>query len=221
MSYYYGNTHNFTSRSDENITIKTGRNESLTLDVGTSANDDFQISGGHAWNYFDIPIVVRSTGANFPALEPVTGLGNIELYSFPHTKMCEVFGTLVMPHSYKVGKGVYIVLRLTSSAGLPITGNYNFYIQYSWSNPNSQMSAMAVTSVTGTFTQTWEHKIAEISTPILTGSLEAGAVICFRIYREPADVVDSFENTVYLMSLGAVFKISKFGTANRTPPLYT
>lgn len=184
---------------------------------GASSNPDFSIDNSeeNGWIDINMPIIITGTGSNDPTIASVTGLTRMQLYTFPGSgAMKQCWSQIHIPHNYAIGTGIYFHAHVLTDAAV-LTGNYKINFDYSYASSGNVFSAVQTVSVTDNFTNTLQHKITEISSPVLTANLEVDGVVMIRMWRDPSDVSDTFAGDVHLLYIDCHMNVSKFSTKYR------
>jgi hypothetical protein len=169
---------------------------------------------GIAWDDIIIYPGALGTGASAPDLEVFAASGNLKQYAFAGSGATveQLYGSFEIPHNYQEDTDLRPHLHVAGTVGA--AGNCKFYMEYSIVNNNGTFPAPTTISVVLTPGGTaWVHKAGEFD--IIAGAgLNIGAVCIFRVYRDPADVADTYGSDVSLLSIGIHYQIDSFGSKN-------
>ena len=186
---------------------------SINFQAGTQA--DFRITDTNGFLDINVPITTTGSGTNDPTITQITGLTGMQMYTFPGSgggaSMRQCWGIIHIPHNYAPGTGVFFHTHVMTDAAV-LTGNYKINFDYTYASSAGVFPAVQTVSVIDNFTSTLQHKISEISAPILASSLEVDGVIMIRMWRDHADAQDTFAGDVHLMFIDAHIQINKFST---------
>lgn len=220
-AYYEGSQHIYYSDNTDTAIIKGAQNlqvNATKINFKAGTQSDFAIEDTNGWLDINCPIIVTGSGANDPTIATITGLTNMQLYTFPGTgSMKQCWSQIHVPHNYAPGTGIYFHAHvLTDTINLAdMNKNYKINFDYSYASSNGVFSAVQTVSVTDFFTNPLQHKITEIAAPVLAGQLEVDGVIMVRMWRDSADAADVFPSDLHLIYIDCHMKISKFSTKYR------
>jgi hypothetical protein len=158
-------------------------------------------------------------GGNAPAFTAYGG-GNLRAYEFVGTgaQLKELNIGFQIPHEYKEGSTIIPHLHLYIPNDVS-GGTVKFYCEYEWSNI-SQIGAITPTTVSGTAIVAGSFGIQ--NNAILSFGNVSGAgktissVFMCRIYRDPADVSDTFGASVWLKSADIHVELDGIGSKTST-----
>jgi hypothetical protein len=141
------------------------------------------------------------------------------LWMFSPTTEQELYFTVQIPHSYKVGTDIYPHIHWTTASGTPSGTNVVWGLEYSvvaiGSNfpTTSTLTANSVIASIGTPSGTGQHLITAFN-PISGTNLTISTVIICRVYRAATDVNDTFANETGI--LGIEFHYERDTEGSRT-----
>ncbi|HNY03146.1 MAG TPA: hypothetical protein PKG48_11190, partial [Bacteroidales bacterium] len=186
--------------------------------------DGTMVFNGDATVWDDIMVFPDGTGkggSNPPTwtkfLDNGFGSQGVFLWMFSATAENEVYFTVQIPHSYKVGTAIYPHVHWTTTTATPSGTNVVWGLEYSWavisgSYPNTS-TLTANTLIPGqTPSDTHQHLITPLGT--VTGSMGISTVLCCRLYRAATNAGDTFNGTVGL--LGVDFHFQKDTEGSRS-----
>lgn len=128
------------------------------------------------------------------------------LWMFSASTEQELYFTVQIPHSYKVGTTLYPHVHWTTYTGTPTGTNVVWGLEYSviaiaGSFPTTTtLTANAVISLIGTPSGTGQHIITPLGTINGTGLGISTIIIC-RLYRATGDANDTFANETGLLGM--------------------
>lgn len=158
------------------------------------------------------------SGSTAPGLS--TFRGNIKLATFTGSgsTVQEIFGAIHLPHSYVSGTDITIHVHWSHIIASP-TGNVNWKLDYSIARGFGYEAFPAPTTLnlTQAAGTQYYHNIIE-STAITGTNLEPDTLIICRIYRDPADVLDTFANDAYFLRADAHIQVDYRATVEKTRP---
>lgn len=121
-------------------------------------------------------------------------------------------------HEYKEGSDIVPHLHLFIPDDVT-GGNIKFYCEYTWANVD-QTGTITTTIVSGTITRAANAGInnnAKLSFGTITGTGKTiSSVFMCRIYRDPADVADTFGSSVWLKSADIHYEMDTLGSRTIT-----
>ena len=195
-----------------------------TAKIGDSTNNtEFEADGtikfnGTATVYDDLlpSSVTIGSGANAPSFTSYNG--NLKAYEFVGSGATpkELNLGFQIPHTYKEESSIEPHIHLFIPDDVT-GGGIKFYCEYTWTN-RDQAGSVATTTVSGTITRTGaqginNNAILSFGTIAGTGKTISSIFMC-RIYRDPADVADTFGVSTWLKSADIHFE--KDGIGSRT-----
>lgn len=224
----YGGFKIGTSLKDNCLTIQNetgniGINKeeaSYTLDVagttrfGTSSNytstesDGTLVFTGNATVFDDVQANLIVGGANTPSVSVYNG-STLRAYEFNGNAGTKDINAMIqLPHSYKEGSNINMHLHLYIPND--VTGGIvKYYCAYTWTNINST-GAISETTISGTITRTAGQGIANnaiLDFGTITGiGKTISSILAVRVYRDAADIGDTFASSTWLKSLDAHFE---------------
>lgn len=202
----------YSTNADINGNVLLGASSKVVFTPGTQ--DDFGIDKNTedaGWQDIPSPVIIRGSGQNNPTITTVTGL-NFECYTFDSTStMHQCYSVVHLNHDYRPGTGVYFHVHTLTDTVNPV-GNFKLNIDYQYAKTGEVFSPMATVSIIDSYSAALQHKISEISSPVLAGVLEPDSVILMRIYRQANDVLDTLNSDVHLLFIDCHVQVSKFST---------
>jgi len=161
-----------------------------------------QLMHGISWDDVYPSAVSVGGGANVPSFTAYTG--NLLAYEFngtgPTTKELQI--EFQLPHSRKDNSNIvpHIHLYIPDDA---TGGTIEFGLEYEWSDVNDT-GAITTSTVYGTVVRTASQGIARnqiLSFGELDGDGKGlSSIVSCRLFRNPADATDTFEESVWLKS---------------------
>lgn len=144
-------------------------------------------------------VSVRSTGPNVPGLVAVQG--GVLLHSFSATQMNEIFMTFQLPHAWKLGSNLHPHLHVVYGAAG--TGNVLWKVEYTIGATDEDYAALTTTILKLIASPNADRKCQLVELPDIDMSLfdavsDVSIRINCRIYRDAADVADTFAGAVFL-----------------------
>lgn len=162
--------------------------------------------------YKDINIGGTSLGTG-PAEPSLINLDNtnIKVYAMSGTNPTpdELYGSFELQHDYKEGTPLHPHIHF-----LPTTsdaGNVKFFLEYYLRDDNALKLTGTLSSVSSTGSIAWQEIRTEFGT-ISNSSIKIGSQIFFRLYRDAADVQDTYSFDVALSTVGIHYEIDTVGS---------
>lgn len=160
-------------------------------------------------------------GASAPDLAEVRN--GLFLYGFAGTGVTveQAFFTQHILHGIKAGTTPTFHVHWTHNAASP-TGDVKWQIDYTIAKGYGVSTYAAPTTLSSTQTagaQYTHHITDDDDMPLASiAQLEPDSVIIGRVYRDPADVADTFENDAFLIQIDMHYERDKVGTPERNRP---
>lgn len=123
------------------------------------------------------------------------------LWGFSSTTEQEVYFTVQIPHSYKVGSTLYPHVHWTTITGTPSTNNVTWELEYTivkiggTFGTTTTVTGNTIIPSIGTPTGTGQHLITPL-TSISGTNIDISTILVCRLYRP---VVGGFANNAYLL----------------------
>jgi hypothetical protein len=187
------------------------------LSGGTETNririeaDGSMFAEGTATMWDDLTISLATATKNAGSQPTLTQVGASSIYLYAFTEATnELFFTVQMPHSWKIGSNIYPHIHWFPSTALSGTAVL-WQLDYSWANLNSAFNT-TVTTISGTATvaggsgAAYEHKL----TPFLDGSSNSyidgsshtlSSILICRLYRTGGAAADTYTGTAFALQL--------------------
>ena len=183
----------------------------------------FQIdTASPAYPYKSRPLqFMVMSGATGPATNVAFRASGIYLHNFAATAINSVMVWGEIPWDYEAGTDIY-VYGVWSSAGTD-NKTARHGLEYSVVKAFSQSAApTAATLTVETSAPGTQYMPVTSSFSAISGTLlEPGAVIAARFYREGNHANDTLTDNTNLHFVGILYKVSRWGTKNVSPPFFT
>ncbi len=197
--------------------------ENDTINIGGSANSGSHLSiepdgtlvmKGQSTVFNDLMVFPDATSkgsSNQPTWQSFKNNGEspkssqgVFLWMFSPTEEQEVYFTIQIPHSYKVGTSIYPHVHWTTTTGTPSGTDVVWGLEYTvmkiggnFGNTTLITSNTVITPI-GKPTKTSQHLITAF--PTISGDgIEISTILVCRLYRYVADANDTFGNSVGLL----------------------
>jgi hypothetical protein len=194
--------------------------DSFVIQTAAGVTKKIKATNTKLIGYEDILFVPTEApnGSTGPSL--TTFRGNIKLGAFTGTgsTVQELFGALHIPHNYVAGTDIYLHIHWSHIIASP-TGNVNWKMDYSIARGFGFEAFPAPTTIdlTQAAGAQYNHHIIE-STAITGTNIEVDTLVLLRIYRDPADVLDTFANDAYFLRADAHIQVDNRATKEKTRP---
>ena len=167
------------------------------------------------WDDIVIAASALGAGASAPNLVSFLGAGNLKILSFDGgATMEQLYGSFEMLHTWK--EGTTISPHVHWSPTTADAGDVKWQLEYSISNQAGTFPAVTPISGTGAAGGTaWTHNFTAF-TDITMSGITIGAIVNFRLFRDPGDGADTYAANAGLSSFGVHFQKDTAGSASRT-----
>lgn len=153
-------------------------------------------------DYLNSGLNLPRTAANAPIMTPFQGDMDQLAFTGTGALVKETWANIHILHDYKEGTKLYPHIHWSHNNATP-SGDVKWLIDYSVSKGHSGgvFPAATTISLVQTAAAQYTHQIIETSDgdAIAATNLEPDTVIQFRIYRDPADGADTFEDNAFLL----------------------
>lgn len=141
--------------------------------------------------------------------------GNTIAYQFLATATTETFVNWDVPLNWKTGTNLYAALHW-SPGNSTNTGNVRWGLEFTSAAVNGVFGATTTFYVLGSADGTAYKHIQSVSDPYPGAAVNQRFLI--RLFRDGADVADTFPDPAYLVGIDFYYQVDKFGTPSFTPP---
>lgn len=148
----------------------------------------------------------------------------IYLFEFSADQLNDVFANFHIDHDYKIGSMLYPHLHFTTTS--TASGVVRLGFEYTVAKGHQQMKFPATTTlylnVTVPANSDHLHFVAEVPEGggIPGTNVEVDAVILMRIFRDAANVADTFPGTIFAILADCHYECDRYATPNRAPNFY-
>lgn len=169
------------------------------------------------WDDLRVPVESTSKGGTKDPdfgqfLNNGSGSQGVFIQWFSSTSEEELYFTVQLPHSYKVGSDIQAHVHwVTKEAG---TGNVQWGLEYSWANIDDTFSNTTIITGTESNPVVKYHYMTDLGIIDGTGKSYSSMLVC-RIFRDASS--DSFNQDAGLLEIDFHFQVQSFGT-EYTPP---
>lgn len=203
---------------------RTGQEATTPLKLGGATDYSiFEADGTLAfegaatvWNDMRVPGTSARLGSSAPAVAAFLGAGGLYVLQFNGTGVAnDIYFEIQMSHEYKEGTNILPHVHWTPTD--TNTGNVVWYLEYSWANIGATFGAS--TTITSTPEAAggtaWVHKVANFAAITGTGKTISSMLVC-RLYRDPADVNDTYAHPAAFLEFDLHFEIDTVGSRQTT-----
>ena len=195
-----------------------------TMKIGdTSGNNytEFESDGtmkfvGDATVFDDAFPVQLFTPSGVAAPDLITIAGNIVGWGFDGNTTTEyLYGSVELPHSYKEGTDIdFHIHQVNFTTG---AGNVKWFLEYVWVPIMGAVSSTATTISNINAIATGDTRNSKaVTIGILSGAgRKISDVLCFRLYRNPADAEDTFPADICVTAMGCHYELDTVGSRQR------
>jgi hypothetical protein len=136
------------------------------------------------------------------------GDGNLYALAFDPTTMEQVFFTVQLPHTYKLGTNIHPHIHWMPET--TDTGTVRWGLEYEWVNIGDSMTGGSTITIDDDGDGTLlKHQIAEFAELSGVGKGMSSMLIC-RVYRDATN--DDFADDAYLLEIDFHFEIDSLGS---------
>ena len=176
---------------------------------GTTHYSEFEADGTYhmagdatVWDDITVPgLSVRPSGSLPPALTSgFAGNANLYTYQFIGTggSVNECYFSIQLPHGWKEGSTIYPHVHWTPTDAN--AGDVKWQLEYTWANLNTAFGGSTADSVVSAASGTaWQSQVSGFTPIVGTGKTISSILVC-RLFRDPADVADTYAHDVSLIS---------------------
>ena len=177
---------------------------------------------GEGWNDLTVGgLAVETKGSDPPDLAELRN--GMYLFAFAGTGATveQAFTSFHILHDYKAGTKLYPHVHWTHNTATP-SGDVHWQLDYIVAKGHDLGTFGAPTTITLTDTALpqYTHQIIETTegNAISSTNIEPDTVILFRLYRDPANGSDTFENDAFLVQLDLHYESDGRKTNEKTSP---
>lgn len=168
-----------------------------------------------AWQMDGLEPSVRE-GAGNPA-ELIPFYDGIAAYAYAPSALSESYTNWDVPFSWAPGTDLYLAFHW-SPGNSTATGNVVWGIEYTGAEVNGVFFEPITELYTAAADGTAYKHYQTVSTPFPGDQANYNTRFLMRIYRDGANVLDTFPNDAFLIGVDFYYQVNKFGTQSFTPP---
>lgn len=128
---------------------------------------------------------------------------------FDKTTEEELYFTVQIPHSYKVGSNIQPHVHWVTDDASDL--NVVWGLEYSWANMNDTFSNTTIITGTGSNSGANYHHMTSLGIIDGTGKSYSSMLVC-RIFRDASNTADTFPQDAGLLEIDFHFQVQSFGT---------
>jgi hypothetical protein len=167
------------------------------------------------YNDIIIPSAGLGAAASAPDQEPLGDGTLIRAYAFNGAATMEqLYGQFEIPHDYRTGSTLEVHVHWSPTT--TNTGNVLWNFEYiSAQMGGGYLTGLTILSYSGsTDGNQWMHKYTSLG-EINDSNMYIGAIIAFRLYRDPTIDIDTYPDDASLLSIGVHYEADTLGSRQR------
>ena len=198
------------------ITLRNTKGSPLThaeLDANFS---DLDGRTDQAWTAVAVQPSVLYGVPSTPELEAWNG--GLNAWAYYPNEVMEAYANFSIPYDWATGTGVRF--GITWAVGnTTATGNVRFSREFSVGTPNSAFSSAVVGGGTTMAVDGTPYKCYQLFSPseYSAASLQPNTTIVNRFFRDGTNVLDTFEDKIYILQFMFFYQRNTFGLPNYQP----
>jgi hypothetical protein len=149
--------------------------------------------------------------------ELATFIGNTTAYMFVPTATSETFVNWDVPFNWADGTNVYAAIHW-SPGNSTSSGNVRWGLEFTTAAVNGVFGSTQTIYVTSSSNQTAYQHIQAVSAPYSGSSVDPNQRFLIRLFRDGANVADTFPDDAFLLGIDFYYQVDKFGLPSFTPP---
>jgi hypothetical protein len=197
------------------ITLRETKGSPLTYAEGDANVSILDARTTQAWAMVSVEPDVQSGSGNAP--EQLQFRDGIYAYGYVQNAMMESFSNFDVPLDWAVGTDIYAAIHW-SPGNSTATGAVRWGLEFTYAAPDGIFGASSfqyiLTSTDGT---AYKHIVAE-SQPFPGSAASQNMRFLIRIFRDGANVADTFAGDAFIVGVDFYYQRSRFGTPERLPP---
>jgi len=199
------------------ITLRTVKGSPLTF---TEEDENFSDLAGRtdqAWQSVAIAPSVLYGVPSTPELE--VWQGGLNAWAYYPDQLMEAYANFTLPYDWAPGTAVRF--GITWAVGnTTATGTVRFRRESSFGTPGSAFSVAAVSGGQGAAVDGTEYKCYQLFSAVdfYDASWTPNTTIVNRFFRDGTNVLDTFEEKIYILQFLFFYQRNKFGQPDYQPP---
>lgn len=207
------------------ITTRAGKGAELSFAELDANFTDLDARTSLAWAQIGGEPSVREASPNAPQQQLFRG--DIYAWAYPAGQLSEAYTTFDVPFDWAVGTDLVVGIHW-SPGNVPATGNVRFGLEftYAWSyGPGTASNVFGPTNTiyinasqaSGT-PYTSYINFNEPANNFPASAVQQNMRFLVRIFRDGANVGDTFPESVFIIGTDFFYQTSRFGTSTKAPP---
>lgn len=198
------------------ITLRNTKGSPLTYSEVDGNFTDLDNRTKLAWAMDGLEPTLREGSGN-PA-ELATFKGNTLVYQFVPSALSETYVNWDVPFDWATGTDLYAAIHWSPGSSTN-TGTVKWKLEFTYAAVNGTFGDTTTITVDGTVSTSsaWKH-IQSVSSAFDGDLASPNTRFLIRLYRDGADVGDTFPDSSYLVGIDFYYQVNKLGTPSFTPP---
>lgn len=203
------------------LDINSNVNEPVNTILSLDGQDGELLSNNQlVWHSKSETIYASGTGANDPTR--IVTFGNMQGWMFAADVLTQAFPKIQIPYDIALNTDAYLCLHWMPGSGA--VGNVRWGLEYSIVKGHSQGSFPASTtvyqSVAANSTVDLVRNFTTEMVALNSAQIEPGSTILMRLFRDGANVLDTFQSNTSPWKISLKYQRQRIGTRNRIPNFY-
>lgn len=199
------------------ITLREIKGSPLTYSELDNNFVDLAGRTDQAWSMVSVEPSTRSGAPNAPELEP--WYGGISAWAYYPDQDMECFATFDVPYDWVAGTGFRFGIHF-AVGNTTLTGNVRLSREFTVASPGGVFPSPTVGGGSLVAIDGTPYKMYQLFSPTEypgTG-LTPNSAIVNRFFRNGVNVLDTFEEKIYILGIDFYYQRNKFGQPNYLPP---
>lgn len=178
---------------------------------------DLDARTAQAWHSIAVPPSVLYGVPSTPELE--VWYGGLNAWAYYPDQTMEAYANFSLPYDWALGTPVRF--GITWAVGnTSLTGNVRFRRESSFGTPGSAFTTPAVSGGQGAAVDGTPYKCYQLYSQVefYDASWQPNTVLVNRFFRDGTNVLDTFEEKIYILQFLFFYQRSKFGQPNYQSP---
>ena len=169
-----------------------------------------------SWAVISVTPSVQYGVPSTPELEAWNG--GLQAWAYYPDQLMEAYANFSMPYDWATGTGVRFGINW-AVGNTTATGNVRFSREFSVGNPGGTFTAATVGGGQSMAVDGTPYKSYQLFSPseYPGTSLQPNTTIVNRFFRDGTNVLDTFEEKIYILQFMFFYQRNKFGLPNYTP----
>lgn len=199
------------------IVYRTVKGSALTYAELDGNFSDLAGRTDQAWSMVSVNPTVLYGVPSTPELEAWNG--GLLAWAYYPDQLMESYATFDVPYDWKAGTGIRFGIKW-AVGNTTATGNVRFSREFSVGTPGSAFGAATVGGGTTMSVDGTPYKCYQLFSPseYPGTSLQPNSTVVNRFFRDGTNVLDTFSEKIYILSLMFFYQRNKFGQPDYQPP---